>query len=55
MRLELDDTEAEELRMLLTGALADLSHEIADTDNASYRKNLRARRDALESVRSRLG
>lgn len=55
MRLELDDAEAVELRTLLDAALHDLSHEIAATDNAGYREQLRERRRALEAVRTRLG
>ena len=54
MHLDLDDQHADELRTLLDGALGDLSHEIADTDNASYRELLRARRDRLQHIRSEL-
>ncbi len=50
MRIELTDTESSELRMLLQGTLSELSHEIADTDNAGFRKVLRNRRTALEAI-----
>jgi len=50
MKVELSDVQVEELRLLLDGALAELSHEIADTDNPEYREVLRERRTVLESV-----
>ena len=40
-----------ELRDLLDSALGDLSHEIADTDNAGYRALLKRRRERLREVR----
>jgi len=55
MDLTLTDAEAGELRMLLDSALGDLSSEIADTDNAGFRQDLKRRRDALLAVRTRLG
>jgi hypothetical protein len=54
MELTLTDAEAAELRDLLDGSLGDLSTEIADTDNPSYRLSLKARRSHLRSVRARL-
>jgi hypothetical protein len=54
MQLFLDGDQVDELRDLLQGAVADLSHEIADTDNWEYRKRLRQRRDRLEAVRRQL-
>jgi len=55
MQLEIDDIEAEELRRLLSGALSELSSEIADTDNAQFARDLRARRDVLRQIGERLG
>ena len=55
MNLHLDDVQADELRLVLDGALGDLSHEIADTDNASFRDRLRARREHLRAIRAQLG
>ena len=55
MDLRLDDVQANELRQLLDSALADLSHEIADTDNAFFREGLRARREQLRAIRTQLG
>jgi hypothetical protein len=55
MQLDLDDQEADGLRAALDDALRDLSHEIADTDNAAFRDGLRARRNVLQSVRAKLG
>ena len=54
MELTLTDAEATELRDLLDGSLGDLSSEIADTDNPSYRLALKERRDRLRSVRDKL-
>ena len=54
MELTLTDTEATELRDLIDGSLGDLSSEIADTDNPSYRLALKERRDRLRSVRDKL-
>jgi len=54
MELTLSDTEATDLRDLLDGSLGDLSSEIADTDNPSYRLALKARRDNLRAVRDKL-
>ena len=54
MELTVTEAEATELRDLLDGSLGDLSSEIADTDNPSYRLTLRERRDRLRSVRDKL-
>jgi hypothetical protein len=54
MELELTDDQASELRMLLDGALGELSHEIADTDNPQFRQGLRDRRVALEAIAHQL-
>jgi len=55
MKVELSDVQVEELRLLLDGALAELSHEIADTDNPHFRQGLRDRRTALEAIAQRVG
>jgi hypothetical protein len=54
MELTLTDTEATELRDLLDGSLGDLSSEIADTDNPTYRLLLKERRTRLQAVRAQL-
>ena len=54
VRVELSSEEIQELHRVLSGALAELSSEIAATDNAEYRRALRARRDVLEGVLGRL-
>jgi len=54
VHIELTQSEAGDLRDLLRGSLADLSSEIAGTDNAGYRKNLQDRRVSLEGVLARL-
>ena len=54
MNIELTESQRTELQELLRGSLADLSSEIADTDNPSYRNGLRERREVLESVLSQL-
>jgi hypothetical protein len=50
MLIDLTEAQQAELRELLRATLADLSSEIADTDNATYRQRLRERRTILESV-----
>ena len=54
MELQLSRTEAVELADLLDGTIADLSPEIADTDNPAYRSLLRDRRESLRSIRVKL-
>lgn len=55
MDVELSDEEAEELRAVLDGVLGELSSEIADTDNASFRASLVRRRGLVRAVHERLG
>jgi hypothetical protein len=55
MVIELSEEQSSELRDLLRAALGDLSSEIADTDNPTYRSGLRERRAVLESVLRLLG
>ncbi len=55
MELTLTEPEATEVRDLIDGSLADLSSEIADTDNPSYRMALKERRIRLQAVRLQLG
>ena len=52
MELTMTEAEATELRDLLDGSLGDLSSEIADTDNPSYRLALKERRTRLQAVRA---
>ncbi len=54
MILTLSEELADELRETLRSALGDLSAEIADTDNASYRAGLQSRRDRLVAIQSQL-
>jgi hypothetical protein len=54
MRLELDDGDLEILREVLHSVVQDLSSEIADTDNPTYRRDLKSRRDRLRAVLDRL-
>lgn len=54
MELTMSEAEAVELRDLLDGSLGDLSSEIADTDNPSYRLALKERRVRLQAVRAQL-
>lgn len=55
MRLELQPDEVQLVREVLSAYVRDLSHEIADTDNARFRATLRGRREALAAVLDRLG
>ena len=55
MRLDLDDGDLEILRLTLFWVVQDLSPEIADTDNPTYRRGLKNRRDRLRAVLELLG
>jgi hypothetical protein len=55
MNLELTAGQAEAIAVMLSGCLPELSHEIADTDNAAYRSELVARRAELVEVQGVLG
>ena len=50
MRLELNDEQVAELSALLGTAMKDLSYEIADTDERSFRDGLKRRREVLQGV-----
>jgi len=50
MELHLDETQARELHTLLADALGELSSEIADTDNPSFQRMLRDRRQQLQAI-----
>jgi hypothetical protein len=54
LHVDFSAEEASELVSVLDGAIADLSPEIADTDNPSYRAMLRNRRELLRSARAKL-
>jgi hypothetical protein len=54
MQLYLSDEEADLLRDVLETVVRDLSPEIADTDNAAYRRELIARREQLNLIVLRL-
>jgi len=54
MDLHLSDEEARELRATLESALGELHMEIANTDNAAFRRALTERRVLLEGLLSRL-
>lgn len=55
MDLALTDEDAELLREILDTVLRDLSYEISNTDNASYRSQLRDRRERIEAIRRQVG
>ena len=55
MRLELDDGDLQILREVLHSVVQDLSPEIADTDNPTYRRDLKNRRDRLRAMLDLLG
>jgi hypothetical protein len=55
MQVELSDDEIQLLREVLGNTVRDMSPEIADTDNASYRRSLIERRDVLRRALNKLG
>lgn len=52
--LELSGDQVDLLADLLDRAIRDLSPEIADTDNPSYRRELKEHREQLRAVRALL-
>jgi len=54
MILDLSHDQREVLRELVANAVADLSPEIADTDNWEYRVMLRSRRERLKEISDQL-
>lgn len=48
--LELTDQQQELLTELIDSTLGDLSYEIADTDNSTFKDKLKSRRDALKGI-----
>jgi hypothetical protein len=50
MQLQLSDDDVVLLREVLASVVGDLSPEIADTDNPSYRRELKLRRDRLQAM-----
>ena len=54
MILELSGSLVEELHVTIGGVVADMSSEIAATDNPTYRKRLRDRRERLRGVLTQL-
>jgi hypothetical protein len=55
MQLELTPEQAREMKVLLDQTLRDMSHEIAATDNPTYRGRLAARRRLLTEVDGAVG
>lgn len=54
MEVHFDVDESEALQAALRSFLSDLRMEISQTDNPAYRRELRADREALESVVTKL-
>ena len=54
MAAELNSDESTAVRKALTSYLSDLRMEIANTDNAEFRRGLQAERAALESALTKL-
>ncbi len=55
MQFEFSDDDVRLLRELLDATVLDLSPEIADTDNPTYRRSLVDRRDQLRAILDTLG
>jgi hypothetical protein len=55
MTLDLSEELAVELRETLDAVMSDMSSEIADTDNAAFRRGLEDRRERLRSILVLLG
>jgi hypothetical protein len=55
MEIRLDPEQVELLREVLDGAYRDLRYEVADTDRADYKRNLRAREEQLRAILDLVG
>ena len=55
VHLDFTSEQAQTLLGVIDGVLGELSSEIANTDNASYRAALTHRRDVIREVRLALG
>ena len=54
MQLTLDQKEQEILAWALSGVIADLGHEIADTEKHEYRVDLKERKSVLQAILQKL-
>jgi len=55
MKIEFTAAEIELARRLLTGAVRDLSYEIADTDTSRFRDEIRQHREDVKTVLDKFG
>ena len=55
MELQLGDDEVQALRELLERELGELSQEISSTDNPSFSRGLKERRETLQSLLGKVG
>lgn len=55
MQVDLSDADIELLTEILSGVISDLSPEIADTDNPTYRRELKERRARIRELLVRVG
>ncbi len=55
MQVDLSDADVELLTDILSGVISDLSPEIADTDNPTYRRELKERRARIRELLARVG
>jgi hypothetical protein len=54
VQLELDNDQASVLHEVLESTLGELRMEIANTDNAQFRRGLRAREETLRAIVAKL-
>jgi hypothetical protein len=54
VQLQLDNDQAAVLQDVLESTLGDLRMEISNTDNAQFRRGLRAREDTLRTILAEL-
>ena len=55
MNLQLDSAQVDLLREILDGTFRDLRYEIADTNNSTYKQQLREREQALRELLDLVG
>ena len=54
MDLHLESDDVAILRDIIDSTLRDMSYELSDSDNASFKEQLRQRRDRLQTIADRL-
>ncbi len=55
MQIEFTDAEIEKMQRLLDSEVRNLNYEVADTDNSSFRDELRQHREQMKTLLDKFG